>query len=190
MQDESEWTGPPRRSQQQIITAAQLRQAGITRGRLRWELETGRWQTVLPSVYAMFSGVLRERQRLIAALLFGGPGAYLTGAAALGVHGFRNVPRDPSIRVLIPHERRIRSSGFVRVHRTTRPDPFARQDGALRLTSPERSVVEAALRCDDPRQVRAMVAESVQAGFCTVNDLVREVGHAPRSGARAAGSFP
>ncbi|MET7392234.1 hypothetical protein ABZS66_01870 [Dactylosporangium sp. NPDC005572] len=168
-----------------IATADQLVKAGITRGRLRWELAAGRWQTVLPLVYATFSGPLQHRQRLLAAQLYGGPEALLTGAAALGVHGFRTAPVDRFVRVLIPHDRRVRSTGFVRVHRTVTPDPFARRDGALRLTSPERSVVEAGRRCEDQRRIRAMVAEAVQGGFCTPADLVREIRHAPRAGSAA-----
>ncbi|GGM65075.1 hypothetical protein [Dactylosporangium sucinum] len=174
-----------RLSQKRIIAAAQLGDAGVTRGRLRWELSKGRWQTVLPSVYAMFDGPLQEQQRLIAALLYGGPAAQLTGAAALGVHGLRNVPKDRFIRVLVPVGRRVRSSGFVRIHRTTRPDPFARPNGVLRLTSPARSVVEAGRLCDDRRRVRAMVAESVQSGLCRPDELVRELGRAARAGTAA-----
>src|SRR5262249_18932067 len=77
---------------------------------------------------------------------------------------------------------RARSCGFVRVHRTGRPDRRAVTTGPLRLTSPARSVVEAARFCDSATQIRAMVAESVQARFCTPGELVRELDAAPRAG--------
>ena len=43
-------------------------------------------------------------------------------------------------------------------------------------------MVEAARLCKDARPVRAMVAEAVQDGQCTVQDLVRELQAAPRAG--------
>ncbi|MGI5177082.1 hypothetical protein ACQEVZ_12195 [Dactylosporangium sp. CA-152071] len=169
-------------TQHGLIARSQLTAAGVTRSQLRWRLHTGRWQRVLPNVFAVFSGELDHRQRCIAALLHGGPDALLTGAAALTAHGFRNVPRDPMLQVLVPPTRNTPSVGFVLVQHTHRPDPFTRRIGPLRVTSPERSVAEAARRCGDPRQVRAMVAEAVQDGRCTVEDLVRELAAAPRAG--------
>ncbi|MER7001893.1 hypothetical protein ABT297_02420 [Dactylosporangium sp. NPDC000555] len=169
-----------RLSQGGLIAHRQLAGAGVTRGRLRWMLTSGRWQRVLPRVYAMFTGGLDRRQRLLAAQLYGGDDALLTGAAALEVHGFRYVPRDAFVRVLVPRGRRLRPAGFARVHPTARPDRHARPNGVLRPSSAARAVVDAARFCADARRVRAMVAESVQAGHCTPDELVREVADARR----------
>lgn len=171
-----------RLTQKNLIARHQLIAAGITRARLRWKLRSRRWRAVLPNVFAMFTGDLAPRQTLIAALLYGGADAQLTGATALAEHGFRNVPKDRFVRILVPRNRNIRSTGFVLVHRTSRPDPDPRHNGLLRFTSPARSVVEAGRRCPDPRQVRALVAEAVQSGRCTVTDLAHELRAGPRAG--------
>ncbi|MEV0134625.1 hypothetical protein AB0H83_39965 [Dactylosporangium sp. NPDC050688] len=170
------------RAQHGLVTRGQLTAAGVTRSQLRWRLRTGRWAVVLLGVVATFSGELSRTHQLTAALLYGGGEACLTAAAALGLHGFRNAPDERCVRIVVPSNRRVRSTGFVRVHRTSRADPFVRLVSSLRVSSPERSVVEAARRCADPRRVRALVAEAVQVGHCTVEDLVRELGVAPRAG--------
>lgn len=169
------------KAQQGLMSRAQVTAAGVTRSQLRWRLRTGRWIAVLPGVFATFTGDLRREQQMIAALLYGGPDARLTGAVALAVHGFRSVPVEHCVRIVVPCNRRVPSTGFVRVHRTARPDPFARLVGTLRVASPERAVVEAARAAVDRRRVRAWVAEAVQVGHCTVEDLLRELRAAPRS---------
>ena len=108
-----------------LIRQEQLADAGVTRAALRWRLDSGRWRTVLPSVYLTVTGEPTPRQRLIAACLYAGPRAQLTGAAALRLHGLRQVPADPWIRILVPHARQVPSVDFVRVHRTRRLDPHA-----------------------------------------------------------------
>ncbi|MFC4036863.1 hypothetical protein ACFO1B_00375 [Dactylosporangium siamense] len=168
--------------QQGLVSRAQVAAAGMTRSCLRWRLHTKRWKVVLPGVFAMFTGDLHREQQLIAALLYGGPDARLTGAVAMTVHGFRSAPDERCVRIVVPCGRRVPSTGFVRVHRTKRPDPFARRVGTFRVASPERSVVEAARAAVDRRRVRAWVAEAVQVGHCTVEDLVRELRAAPRAG--------
>ncbi|MEU0558454.1 hypothetical protein [Dactylosporangium sp. NPDC006015] len=169
-------------TQHGLIARSQLTAAGVTRSQLRWRLHTGRWTAPLPGVYATFSGELSPHQQAIAALLYGGPAACLTGAAALVVHGFHTAPRERCVRIVVPCNRRVPSTGFVRVHRTTRPDLFSRRYGPLRVTSPERCVVEASRLCTDPGRVRAMVAEAVQSAHCTVEDLTRELAAAPKAG--------
>ena len=59
---------------------AQLRGAGLTDARIgRW-IRAGRLQRVHPAVYAIGPGLLTERGRLAAALLYAGPGAALSHA--------------------------------------------------------------------------------------------------------------
>jgi hypothetical protein len=55
----------------------------------------------------------------MAALVYAGPGAVITGPAALRRFGLR-APRADAVDVLVAARRRRQSTGFVTVHRTTR----------------------------------------------------------------------
>ncbi len=81
-------------AQDGLVRHDQLAALGVTRAMLRWRLGTGRWREVLPGVYASFGGYLSHRQRWIAACLYAGAGAALTGRVALRLHGVRALPGE------------------------------------------------------------------------------------------------
>src|SRR5439155_3045450 len=109
-----------------LIRQDQLGDAGVTRAAARWRLDTGRWRALLPAVFLTVTGEPTARQRLVAACLYAGPQAQLTGVAALRLHGLRELPEETWIRGLVPHARQVASVEFVRVHRTRRLDRNAR----------------------------------------------------------------
>ncbi|HEX6339245.1 MAG TPA: hypothetical protein VFZ85_19985 [Jiangellaceae bacterium] len=81
----------------------------------------GRWQIVLPGVYATFTGPLGDIHRLRAAVLYAGPGALITGAMACRMCGLDYGP-DPDgiVDVLVGPRRQRPDVDFVRLHRTSR----------------------------------------------------------------------
>jgi very-short-patch-repair endonuclease len=154
---------------------------------LRWKVRSGRWRQVLPRVYATFTGKLTEQQRLMAAWLYAGPDAQISGITALRMHGVRYLPPDGNqVHILVPHQQRIRSTRFVQVHRTTRPDPRAINNGALRVCGVARAVIDTALTCHSLPTVRAMVAHVVQEDLATIEQLRTELGQARRNGSALA----
>jgi hypothetical protein len=160
------------RDHHEIIHIDHLPALGMTRAALRWKIHSGRWRQVLPRVYATFTGKLTEQQRLMAAWLYAGAGTQICGLSALQMHGVRYLPPTGNlVHVLVPHQRRVRSVRFVRVHRTTRPDPRAINNGELRVCSPARAVIDTAITCDSLPTVRAMLAYVVQDGLATVERL-------------------
>jgi hypothetical protein len=165
----------------EFVRHDQLAGLGVTAGMLRWWLGTGRWQQALPAVYASFGGRLSVQQRWIAACLYAGPGATLTGRAALQWHGVRALPVDPWVRVLVPHARQVPSVDYVRVHRTRRlepGDPGAR----LRFCPLPRAVADAGRWCGDLRALRALVDEVTGDGRTTVDALRQELDSGPAAG--------
>lgn len=168
--------------QDQLITRNQARRYGLSRGALRWRIGRGRWQEPLPGVFAAITGSLSVRQRALAALLYAGPEAQLTGVGALRIHGLRYLPSDDWIRVLVPESQHRRSAGFARLHRTVRLDPNPEHPVPLVLASVPRAVVDAARWCGDQRLITAMVADAVQRKLITVADLANELEYAPRKG--------
>lgn len=114
----------------------------------------------------------------MAAMLYGGPGSMVTGLAALWRHNIR-APRPEAVDVLVPASRLRRDSGFVRLHRTNRMPGRVFLIGELRYAPPARAVADAARLMTDIRDVRAVVADSVQCGKCRPKELAAELSDGP-----------
>jgi hypothetical protein len=173
------------RRQGDLITRSQALAAGLTEGALRRKLRPdGPWKVVLPGIYLSHNGELTVGQFEIAAVLYARRGCVITGLWALRRMGVR-VPLSQSVDVLIPATTRRLSSGFVRVHRTTRmPDKPWKVDG-IRWAPAARSVSDAARGGMALRDVRALAADAVQQGKCTVEQLAAEVRAGPKQGSGA-----
>jgi hypothetical protein len=142
-------------------------------------MPAGKWQRLLPAVYLTVTGTPTPEQRLMAALLYGGPRSVITGRAALQAYRLR-VPGPNVIDILVPQPTRRQNVGFVRIHRT-RQLPRVRRAGVLRYADPARAVADAAqvlLSADD---VRAVVAEAIQKQACSLAQLGLEL---ERAGSR------
>jgi hypothetical protein len=169
-------------TQDGLVRHNQLADLGVNPAMLRWRLGSGRWRQVLPSVYATFDGYLSLRQRWLAACLYAGAGAALTGRAALQLHAVTGAPSDPYVRVLVPHARRVRSVDFVRVHRTRRPDPYAGVVAAVHVCSLARAVADAGRWSGDLPAIRRLVDEVVSGRLITAGALREELDRGPTGG--------
>src|SRR5262249_53935253 len=151
-----------------LIRHDQLGPAGLSRAALRWRLDRGRWRRVLPRIYPTNGGGITPRQRLLAAQLYAGEQAQITGAVALSHYGLRYAPRERRVRVLVPSDRRTASAEYVRIHRASRLDPYPREPWPLVLTRPARAVIDAGRWCGSRRTIRAFVAEAIQKRLVTL----------------------
>ncbi|GAA2744751.1 hypothetical protein GCM10009868_23590 [Terrabacter aerolatus] len=169
------------RSQHGVVTRRQLLEAGVTRDALRWRV--GRdWRLLLPGVYALQTGLPSERQRLVAAQLAGGDGAWLAGTTAAALHGLRSCSVGAPIRVLVPAPRRSRRIAWVELRSTTLTgEPVVDRDG-MRIGCLARAVVDAAAEAPAERQARALVIEAVQPRLVRLDDLEHRVDARGRSG--------
>lgn len=167
-------------AQDGLVTRGQLRDCGITDEQVRWALGR-RWQMVLPGVVAAFTGRLDDHQRLVAAALYAGESAVLTGAAAARWHALTSVPRSEHLRFQVPVTRGARSAGPVRVTRTSRPDQHAFHRPPLTIASPARAVADTARLLRSPDDVTALVLEAVQRGVSSVPALRHELGAGERN---------
>lgn len=168
--------------QRHVITRHQALSAGLSAQMLKRRLRAGGpWQKLLPGVYLALTGIPTPEQKEMATLLYAGPGSVITGAAALRREG---LPAPPSeiIDVLIPNDRKRRSTGFARVLRTTRmPDQVAVIAGR-HYTMPARAVADAAHLMINLRDVRQLVASAVQTRRCTLDMLLDELASGPQRG--------
>jgi hypothetical protein len=113
--------------------------------------------------------------------LFAGDDGQLTGAATLLWYGFKSPLASDRVQVIVPHETRRRSAGFVTIQRALSMDANARDPGIYRVTSPARAVVDACRLMTDLRGIRAILSEAVQGGFVGIKAIDEEIRRAARS---------
>ncbi|GGM92485.1 hypothetical protein GCM10009721_17700 [Terrabacter tumescens] len=158
------------RTQCGVLTRTQLLASGVSRETLRWRV--GRdWRLLLPGIYVLQTGLPSEEQRLVAAQLFGGDGAWLAGSTAAALHGLRACQARLPIRVLVPAPRRSRRVAWVDIRSTTLLGEPLVPRGSLRLGCLARAVVDAAVETPDERSARALVIEAVQRRLVRLDDL-------------------
>jgi predicted transcriptional regulator of viral defense system len=167
--------------QQDIVARHQLLAAGVGDMTIYRRVRSGAWQRVLAGVYRINMNPMTDEHRRIAAALFAGPDAQITGLSALHWYGFRHAPSSGTVQVLMPHQTRRRSAGFVVVHRTLEMDGRPRHTELYQLASPARAVIDACRWLTSLRDVRAIMAEAVQRDFVPMRALDEELRRARRS---------
>ena len=170
------------RKQHAVIARRQTTMCGMTSDALWARIRPGgAWQRLLPGVYLAVTGTPTADQRDMAGLLYAGPGSILTAAAALRRLGLK-APRADIVDILVPAARTRRSTGFVRVVRTTRMPEQACISGQIGFAMAARAVADTARLLTDLREVRAVVADSVQRRWCRVAELAEELRRGPAAG--------
>jgi hypothetical protein len=115
------------------------------------------------------TGKPTSEQRLVAAMLYAGERATITGSAALRLHRLRS-PGPDVIDVLVPYRVRRQNSGFVRIHRTARL-PRTHRSGAIRVATAARAVADAARLYASLDDVKSVIAEAVQKRVSSLAEL-------------------
>ncbi|MBW1601113.1 hypothetical protein JJV70_03145 [Streptomyces sp. JJ66] len=166
-----------------VVTVRTLRAWGVPLAEAQDRCRPGGpWQRPLPGVYLLHSGPASGEERLHAVLRYAqrdeppGP-AMVTGLAALALRGFDAAPRLAALErvdVLVPHTRRLRSTGWARVARA-RVMPVAEEAGGVPVAPVARAVADAVARLTDAVTVRRLLTEAVRGGHCEPQTLVREL---------------
>ncbi|MET9449182.1 hypothetical protein [Streptomyces cinerochromogenes] len=182
-----------------VVTTAQLRSHGVTAAELSEQCRPdGPWRELLPNVILLHPGPPTGEERLHGALLYtaraaepavpaqptaGSPhrplyaDAVLTGLAALALHGFSSAPPLPAldqVDVLVQRPRRLRSTGYVRVRRTSAL-PAPRTVAGLPVAPVPRALADAVAELTDAEAVRRLLTEAVRGGHCEPAAVVREL---------------
>ncbi|WP_327655405.1 hypothetical protein [Streptomyces sp. NBC_00483] len=188
-------------NQRQLMSAAQLKAHGVGAAAVSEQCRAGgTWQQLLPGVYLLHPGQPGDEERLHAVLMYSGraperrgrpdgvptqhaPGrapysdTIVTGLAALALHGFSAAPPLSSldhIDVLVPRTRRLRSTAFARLIRTTAlPTPV--QLKGVPVVPVPRALADAVSRLSDAGAVRRLLTEAVRGGHCEPAAVVREL---------------
>ncbi|MGW0709652.1 hypothetical protein ACWD4G_27485 [Streptomyces sp. NPDC002643] len=187
-----------------VLTAAQLRQQGVTPAEMSEQCRPGgAWQLILPGVYLLHPGPATPEERLHAVLSYAtrgreaAPGvpaqpnrgehqaqpparytdAVITGLAALTLHGFSSAPPLLSldtIDVLVPRMRRLRSVGCARIVRTPAM-PTPSYITGLPVAPVPRALADAVAELTDAVAVRRLLTEAVRGGHTEPAAVVREL---------------
>lgn len=167
-----------------VIGRGQALEAGLSKGAIDRLIQPGgRWQKIVPGVYATNTGSVNADQRAVAALLHAGEGAMITGPVAVRRHRLRCAGLN-EIDVLVPLGVRVQSTHFVRVMHTSRMPSNVFRTGRIRFAPVERAVADAARGMARLSDVRALVAEAVQHGHCHLVTLAHELAEGPTAGSR------
>lgn len=167
------------------IKSSTLRSLGVAPKTLaRYCLPGGPWQRILPGIILLHNGIPSGLQRVTAALMYGGPDSVLSGHAALAEHGFRRSASMSDVLLLIPASKHRVPTGFVQVERTWRmPDASdIVERGSLRYVTSTRAVMDAARRTRRRNDCRALLAEVVQRGDTSVEEMAIELAEGSRRG--------
>lgn len=166
-----------------VVSRGQLLDLGMKDNAMQWRVRPGGpWQALLPGVYLGLTGTPNLLQQEMAALLYAGPGSLITGPVALMHHGLRSPGMLETVDVLMSARRQRLSTGFVRLHRTVRMPSQIAASGPLRFVVVARAVADTARLLTEVRDMRAVVADAVQRGRCTVAELAGELGDGPIRG--------
>ncbi len=166
-----------------VVSRGQLLALGMNDNAMQYRVRPGGpWQALLPGVYLGVTGAPNLLQKEMAAQLYAGPASLLTGPTALFHYGVRGAEHPDVIDVLVPAERQRSSTGFVRIHRTSRLPARISASGPLRLALTARAVADTARQLSNLRDVRAVVADAVQHDRCTVSQLAEELTTGPIRG--------
>lgn len=163
-----------------VATRAQLREAKVSDSTLTARCAPGGpWQRLLPGVYLLHNGYPSPLQRSIAALAYCGASGIITGRVGLGAHGYGTDSATNEVHVLVPAGMRRSSKLFVRVERSWRmPDAILK--GSLRVAPLVRSLADATRATKTDEHCVNLIAEVVQRGGATLDDIALELAAGPR----------
>jgi hypothetical protein len=166
-----------------VVSRKQLLALGMPDRAVQYRIRAGGpWQALLPGVYLGVTGTPNLPQKEMAALLYAGPGSFITGPVALMYYGIQGTLGWDTIDVLVPAARQRNDAGFVRLHRTRRMPGQTAASGPVRFVLVARAVADTARQLTSLGDVRAVVAGAVQPGRCTVSQLAVELRSGPVRG--------
>ncbi len=161
------------------FTAEQARACGFSWALLSHHVKSGHFIRVRRGLYRFREYPSSPREHVLAAwLAVGRDIAVVSHESALDLLGLSDVIPD-AVHLTVPRSRRnLPSVPGVRVHTTVRPlrsDERVVRDGIV-LTSATRSILDAAEAGMSPEQVEMAVAQAIERGLATEEQLRRGAG--------------
>lgn len=156
-----------------VVSRRQLYDLGVTRWLVRGQVSGGRWQPVGDRAVCLHNGELSEVGHHWAAVLHGGPRAYLDGASALVAGGLQRFEIG-RVRVSVPRGTRVRRHPRYDVRQTRRWDPADVVPVGVPRARPATAAVRGALWAATDRQAAYLLTLTVQQGLASAEQVGRE----------------
>jgi hypothetical protein len=169
-----------------VLTPVLAKACGISRARVRTELDRGRWRQLARGVVLTRPDVPTRTDWAYAGLLVAGPRAVLTGwdvVHLVGLGSRQPAHRDILILTIGGGSRRVGQAWIRQIRPPLARRLSAAEDPNLPLVptaSLARAIVDTAIADTRPRSVRALVTSAIQRDLCTVADLREHTCRAPR----------
>jgi len=158
------------------FTAVQARADGYSKQNIAYHVATGRFQRISRGFYRLRAYPALPHEDVIAAWVrVGADRAVVSHETALSLYEL-STARPEKIDLTVPHEQRPRhrpALSAVRVHTTTRPfgpGDIVQRFG-VRVTSPARTIVDAAEAGTEPEYIVDAVGQALSRGVLTEAEL-------------------
>ncbi|SDS12015.1 type IV toxin-antitoxin system AbiEi family antitoxin domain-containing protein [Jiangella sp. DSM 45060] len=162
--------------QRGVISRAQALAAGLTAARLRWLVESGRWQRVHAHTFATFTGPLPYEAQVWAAILRVGAGSVASHRTAAHLDGLCDDP-GPVVHVTAPVERHVRTKiDGVRVHYAHRLPHTRHPSKNPPRTRLDDTVLDLVDVASHPREAEGWVTAACQRRLTTPERLADALG--------------
>lgn len=161
------------------FTAEQARGCGFGRALLSHHVKSGRFIRIRHGLYRFSEYPSSPREHVLAAwLAVGKDVAVVSHESALDLLDLSDVIPD-AVHLTVPRSRRsLTSIPGVKIHTTDRsvkPGERWVREGMV-ITSATRSILDAAERGTDPEQIELAVAQAIDRGLATTEELRRAAG--------------
>jgi len=169
-------------AQEGYFTSAQAAEMGFSAQLLAHHAHDGRFERVRRGLYRLRDYPTAPHEEIRAAWLALKDRAMVSHESALELHGLSDVIAD-RVHLTVPREARgTRVPPGVALHTTTTPLSAAdvtRRHGLL-VTSPARSIVDAAATGTAPEQIESAIEQALREGMTTAGQLRRAAAGADR----------
>jgi predicted transcriptional regulator of viral defense system len=152
------------------FTTEQAAQCGYARNTLSYHVSRGTFQRVNHGVYRLRDYPSSPVEHVVAAwLAVGKEAAVVSHASALDLWDLSDVVPE-AVHLTVPRDRRSlrnRPPPGVVVHTTTRPwsEGEVRRHEGIRLTAPERTILDAAEAGTQPEQIEMAIGQALRRGW-------------------------
>lgn len=162
------------------VSLYECRAVGLTYERIRWLVETGRWQSPLPRVYINFSGPVPLETMHYAALRYAGNGAALSHESAGALWRLCRTP--PAIHLTVPYAREVDEQRGLMLHRSRTLNTSALHPALLPTrTTIERTVMDLLATKRNADAALGLVADAVRSRQTTPDRLREVIGVLPKT---------
>lgn len=163
--------------QRGYFNSKQAHEAGYSTDLIKHHVKRGNFTRIRRGLYRLHPYPTAPDDHVVEAWLEAGPKAVVSHESALAVHGLSDVVPS-KVHVTVPRSHRMVVSRVPRgidVHTTEKSltsDQIVKR-GPLRVTTPARSIIDAAEAGTAPEQIILAIRQSLQEGMTTMKELQR-----------------